>query len=390
MSIAELEHHPAPPARHVARGTVSLSVSLSGLEGLRNRIDRAIVASVGGRAEDHLLSTVIHEAVTVFVQHGTRPRAAAATIAARLEQIGERQAQAGFTPDDLAACFVLARTEAQRGLCSALSDAVTADQLTSLREDLMAFLHHLSEHARRGLERRRRLLALPPQYRDDMLHAALFEASSRTTLEALAPTVGLDPRAQVVAIVSCSVELPLALRAHPETITNRSALEALVPAEWTVQRVVGMLRGQAVIGPMAALSEAGEVVALTRRAADALREQRAQDPRPLVPCVDLLGELLVGADPLLGDLLAAKHLPPLQAMPTQRRVSLGEFLLHWLERGLPTNQLARDLGIPPQTAHSRMKNVRSIYGSLLEDPRHRLELIAALRAAIPRWQAELG
>ena len=71
-----------------------------------------------------------------------------------------------------------------------------------------------------------------------------------------------------------------------------------------------------------------------------------------------------------------------------RRIDTGQFLLEWLLRGVSLAQLARDLQIPKQTAHYRAQTLRDLFGEDLDDPRHRFELIIALRCALPRWQEE--
>src|SRR5699024_12338571 len=62
--------------------------------------------------------------------------------------------------------------------------------------------------------------------------------------------------------------------------------------------------------------------------------------------------------------------------------------LEHLLAGGPVSQAARNLGIPVQTAHSRMMTIRQMMGHALEDPNQRFELIIALRAALPRWRTE--
>ncbi|WP_442885951.1 helix-turn-helix domain-containing protein [Aeromicrobium sp. Sec7.5] len=46
---------------------------------------------------------------------------------------------------------------------------------------------------------------------------------------------------------------------------------------------------------------------------------------------------------------------------------------------------ARDRGAPPQTVHHRLKQCRDIFGTVLDEPTQRLELIVALRASQPEW-----
>jgi hypothetical protein len=102
--------------------------------------------------------------------------------------------------------------------------------------------------------------------------------------------------------------------------------------------------------------------------------------------LDLLGDLVVNGSQLLAELAIDKHLGRLGTLTPSRRLALAELTLGALEAGTSLDQVARQLGIPRQTAHSRMKTVRKIFGDALHDPTQRLELIVALRAVLPRWR----
>lgn len=352
---------------------------------LRDRIVRTVMMSSGAHGDD-LLDQVVTAALDAFVETGGDVRRAAAHVAPLLEAIGERQAHRGWTHESLAGAFQVATTAAQKGLVQAVGDLMTRDLLMRLREDLMAYLLRLYRCTRTGFDRTHRLLSMSREELRTGLAAMAFGGDAAAGIETMAPLAGWSIDERVIAVVSIDGELSAALRGHARVISHTSPAEVLVPEAWAASGMLNRyLTDQAVAGPPTRLVAAAGAVTLARRAAELLRTGVISDDRRLVPCSDLLGDLIVGGNQLLADLLVEKHLPALEAMPRGRRMDLGTILLHSLERGLPTNQLARALGLPAQTAHSRMQTLRTIYGAALDDPTQRLELIVALRAALPRW-----
>ena len=339
------------------------------------------------QVEDLLLHRVISEAVRAFLDHPGDPRAAALEATAEFERIGERSARLGDDTATLAQYFQRARQATQCGLRDAVGSAVVGHALVRLREDLMLYLDLLFQHARGGLERTRTLLTLDDQQCRDRLRSVLFERATEGSLTQLAAAAGLTDQ-MYLPVVAIDEPLPTALIRHTEVLSRHGRTEAIIPAAWSLEEIAAQVAGRVIIGPPARLGAVADAVALARRAAALVRGGAVSDQRRLIPCDDLLGDLLVSFSPLLVDLLVTKHLGPLVDMALSRRIPLAETLLHWLERGVPTNQLARDLGLPPQTVHSRLKSARVTFGDTLDDPAQRLELIVALRAALPQWRTE--
>jgi hypothetical protein len=362
------------------------SLSDARVELLLDRVEVA-VRGQSSEVEDLFLRRVINEAVGAFLDRGGDPRAAAVDAAATFESIGERSARLGGDVASLSQQFQRAREATQRGLRDAVGSDLVGAPLVHLREDLMAYLELLFQHTRRGLERTRTLLALDDEQCLDRLRGALFERVPETSLAQLAAACGFLDQ-MYLPVVAIDEPLPSALAQHPEALNRHGGAEVIVPASWMLDQIAELVPGRVITGPPAQLGAVADAVALARRAAALVRGGAITDQRHLIPCDDLLGDLLVGFNPLLIDLLITKHLGPLVDMAPSRRIPLAETLLHWLERGVPTNQLARDLGLPPQTAHSRLKSARTAFGDTLDDPAQRLELIVALRAALPQWRSE--
>lgn len=354
-------HYPSPDELSARR-----------LDLLRERITDSILQASGG-GDDELLGEIVRTAVHTFVDSNANVERAAGSVADLMEQIGARQARRGFNAADLAASFRTALVATQKGLPLVVGDLVTRDTMVQLREDLVAYLTELQIHAHAGLVRARRHRATPLEQRSVPL-AGLDD---------------LDPQTPLRAIVSLTTEIPIALRDHPRTVTSPSPYEILIPQSWDVIQVTDDFIGQAVVGPTVTAAQATEALTLARQAAGLLRDGTIVDGRHVIDCTDLLGTLIVHANPLLADLMIGKHLAALHAMSPPRRVALGELLLTTLESGQTLAADARDLGISRQTAHSRMKTLRTTFGATLDDPEQRLELTVALRAALPRWRMDL-
>lgn len=356
------------------------------LDRLRERITDSILQAAGG-TDDELLGEIVRAAVRTFVDTQADVERAAGSVAHLMEQIGARQARRGYDAEDLTAAFRAALVATQKGLPLVVGDLVTRDTLVQLREDLVAYLTELQIHAHAGLVRTRRQLALAPE-RATRRPGHLDFGLDATT--GLVPHDMLDEQTVMMALVSLAAPLPDTLLNHPRTVSGPTTIEVLVPASWNLDEVAQQLIGQAVIGPAVPLLRAGEGLMLARQAADLLRDGIYADARIAVPCVDMLSALVVHANPLLAELMIDKHLAGLRPMSLVRRVALGELLLKTLENGQPMAAAARELGIPRQTAFSRMKPLRDLFDDALRDPTQRLELAIALRVALPRWRTQLA
>lgn len=349
---------------------------------------RQIRQSVSGRGSfgDQQLDDAIAQAVRAFAESNADAERAAEHVGLYFEEIGRRQARRGDDIAALSASFRTARITMQRGLSYGIGDAITGDRFIRLREELMTYLHLLYRHARHGLEQEHRRVGAPPPLTERPDHGPddgpRFSREQRRTLDRLQ----LGERLRVV--VSLVEPLPEGLCRQPGIVADPRRRLALVPVTWDAPRLAAQLEHPAVVGHPVGAADAPASASLVWRAARMLLVDGADDTRLVAPVEDLLGLLLLDGDPMLSSLLAAKHLGPWTTMPATRRLALGEFLLNMLERPQPTNRLARELGVPPQTAHSRIKNLRRLLGDALDDPASRLELIVALRQMLPYWREE--
>jgi PucR C-terminal helix-turn-helix domain len=116
-----------------------------------------------------------------------------------------------------------------------------------------------------------------------------------------------------------------------------------------------------------------------RRAAAAFRRVAGDGPHGLVVADDHLAALLLSADRELARDLAASRLAPLADLPAGPRARLTETLRAWLDRPGQVQAVAAELGVHPQTVRYRLRQLRELFGTRLEDPEARFELALALR-----------
>ncbi len=131
------------------------------------------------------------------------------------------------------------------------------------------------------------------------------------------------------------------------------------------------------LGPTVPWPRAAESL---RRAAAAYRlAASGHAPGGLVVAEDHLATLLLAADRGLAADLAASRLAPLAALGDGPRARLTETLRAWLDRPGQVQAVAAELGVHPQTVRYRVRQLRELFGTRLEDPDARFELALALR-----------
>ena len=124
-----------------------------------------------------------------------------------------------------------------------------------------------------------------------------------------------------------------------------------------------------------------EAAASLRRAAAAFRlaATGGVGGGPLVVAEDHLATLLLASDRGLAADLAATRLAPLEGLAAGPRARLTETLRAWLDRPGQVQAVAAELGVHPQTVRYRLRQLRELFGTRLEDPEARFELSLALR-----------
>ncbi|MDO8213662.1 CdaR family transcriptional regulator [Conexibacter sp. CPCC 206217] len=242
-----------------------------------------------------------------------------------------------------------------------------------------------AETLRRELARRERLASLllsdRPSAPEQLLAAA--EAAGWT----------LPPRVRV-AVAALPIEPPPgSTRAGPARVlgaTVDGGRRALVVAAdddaeaepWLLRAARAQhLEPPLAIGPAVAPAHAARSLA---RAA-ALLDQApalaaAPVPFPLLRCDDHEIDLLLGAAPELARAVVTRRLAAFDGLAATQRERLLETLAGWLAHPARPQAIADELGVHVQTVRYRLRQLRELLGTALDDPEARFELSVALRA----------
>lgn len=353
--------------------TSTVRLQLDRLALLCQRMVRAVSSSLGTPPDDPQVRGAITGVVQCFISAGGRAEDAAHDAERLVRTLAVDLSHAGLVAVDVHRLFRAVHPVVVSALGQVVGDTVRGDAMLALRRAAQRYLHLVCA-------------TMTVELRRESARRAHRHAHWRAEVGGVdEPPHHAGRLGQIRALVSVHDELPLALRTDPRLIARPSAYELLVPEDVALHTLVPALTGQVVVGPLTPWADLGDSLQLVWRATRLLSDGLAADDRLLVPCTEMLGPLLVAGNPLLTGMLVSKHLAVFDGIRTLRRNDLALTLLRWLETAVPTNQLARDMGLPPQTLHSRLSKLREMFGAKLEDPPTRLELIVALRSVLPSW-----
>ena len=108
---------------------------------------------------------------------------------------------------------------------------------------------------------------------------------------------------------------------------------------------------------------------------------------PVTWCADHLPQLLLHSEPALHAQLVQRRLGPLTELSDAKRLKYARLLSAWLEYGCTQAELAAILQVHRQTVHYQFARLTAMFGDQLRDRTARVELLLALRAALPDWEA---
>lgn len=304
------------------------------------------------------------------------------------EEMGRTELRAGRTLDALQSAFRVGARVAWREVVR-IGAEVDPPTLYAFAEAIFAYIDRLAAAAVAGY-------AQEQAAREGSVHAR-----RHALVELLVTSPAPDPETVAHAAEQAAWPLPgslAALAVHEADVvplarrlpegTIGAALDPvavlLVPdpdAPGRLRQLERSLRGRrAVLGPTVPWSQtqhsAGRALAgWPLHAAGHLGEAR------LVRADDHLLELLIAADDRLTADLVARRLAPLQGMTPAARARAEETLRAWLDAHGDVAIAADALHVHPQTVRYRLVGLREVFGDALDDPRARLELELALRAA---------
>ncbi len=302
-------------------------------------------------------------------------------------QLGRGEARAGRTMEALLAAYRIGARVAWRRVAEAARAAELGEEvLARLAESIFAYIDALSAASAEGHAQEQAAAAGEAQRRRRRLAMLLIQspAPDQSVVEEAAMDAGWQLPRSVAVLVWRPPEKRIAGRLSADTLhaSTDDAGYALVPdpeAPGRRRELEAALDGYpAVIGPTVSWQEAAKS-ARRALAAHALLDEGLMPPTGLVNADDRLAALLLHADRgLLAD-LAQRRLAPLAAETDMSRGRLSETLLAWLDHQGRVPEIAASLHVHPQTVRYRLGRLRDCFGSALDDPEARFELMLALR-----------
>lgn len=345
--------------------------------GLKQPLDEATASN--------LQATVTTALVAFFAEIG-HPEAVADREVYRVQ--GRAQHTAGRSLEEMLGFYQLGALGVWRQLTSsAIAAELPIRAVVELGEALFAFIAELSAAAADGYADARSQAARAGQaHRDQLLGLLLVEppASVEAIDEAARQASWPVPDRVSVAVTSADAaprlmdEMPsrvLAGRRHDLAVVVMPADRA----DWYLDRLRGLLgRHQAGVGSVVDLRS----TALSARRAGALwRLTRggALGAEPIVRVADHRIDLLLTAEGDLAAEFARDVLAPLSAVPEPARQRLTLTLAAWLARPDQPQAISAELHVHVQTVRYRLRQLRTLFGSVIDDPAGRFALAIALR-----------
>jgi PucR C-terminal helix-turn-helix domain len=300
--------------------------------------------------------------------------------------LGRGEMRAGRSLDSLLRAYRTgARVAWRRFAAAGVAAGLEPDTLYLLAESIFAYIDGLSAESAEGhaLEqsavageaqlRRRRLVRLlvrdPPEDRGSV-EAAASDAGWRLPRRLSVLVVSgrnrhaVTPRLPVDAIAEAIGELVVAVIGDPEGPGRRDELARAVA-------------GAGAVAGLGTTVGWGDALLSFKRAHAALA--LTGDQPGLIVAGEHAGELLLRSDPGLAAELASDRLEPLRRLSDGSRNRFIDTLRVWLEEQGRLGQVARRLGVHPQTARYRIARLRELFGDALDDPDERFWLELALR-----------
>jgi hypothetical protein len=338
----------------------------------------------------------VEEALSTFVLLVTQSRDEPVDYDNWFWQLGRGEAIEGRTQDALQAAYRIGAKIAWRRI-TALNDRspLPPDAVARLADAVFGFVDHLAEVSARGwLDAQLAEGDAVRQLRVRLLNLLLEPHASMATVAELAERIGWPVPDEVLVVDVRDGDVPAALGRvlfgpHALADVASPASTLLVPGplgadvrEKLIATDVPVLLS---VGCAVPLSDAPSSMHWARLAAR-LRTCGVLPPDRVLFCDEHLPSLMLHADPSLPVLLISRRLGPLLGLSLAKRVKFGELLLAWLELGGSQTELAERLGKHRQTLHYQFSRLHELFGDDLRDRTARVEIMLALRGALPEWR----
>jgi hypothetical protein len=310
---------------------------------------------------------------------------------------GRIEAGEGRSLDALLAAFRLGSLVAWRRLVAATErDPLPSEVVGRLAELVFSFADRLAQLASEGFAEAGDDVDAHARLRTRLARMVLSQpAVPVDSVAELAARAGWDLPERVVVLELDGVTDPLTLVAlgtdalvDHDQVKPVAVLRAPLDAD-ALAATLERIGVRAVAGCTVALADASKSLRWARLAAR-LRDGAELPATRLTVCDDHAPTLLLHSVPGVGEVLVERRLGPLAALPLARRLKFARLLAAWLEYGGSQADLAQTMHAHRQTVHYRIGRLQAMFGDQLLDREARVELLLALRWALPQWEREAG
>lgn len=350
----------------------------------------------------------VNEALQVFVHRMANPGAAqlgtsSVDLFELFRQLGRNEAIAGRRHDTLQAAYRIASRMIMRRLLEWEREyPIPAERVTELSSSIFEFIDRLAELSAEGYanalgddpdlaRQRARLLELLLDARRVSRDAVAARARQlgwavpeRATLLEFS---GLDDSYDIPAVARLTRAL-LDEHALSGFVLGRNV--ALSVAELDCEQIAARLTelepaAQAVVGFHVPVDDLVQAHRWVRRMV-VLRDRGETGAATVTLCGDHVLLLIQDAGRHLHHQLVDRRLGPLLELSPGKRLKYGRLLSAWLELGSIRGIAPGVLDKHRQTLRYQVSRLEGMFGEQLRDRDARLELILALRAALPEWE----
>ncbi|HEY2298062.1 MAG TPA: helix-turn-helix domain-containing protein [Jatrophihabitans sp.] len=335
------------------------------------------------------------KALVTFVTQIFRTGEPTVETEAFFRELGRSEATDGRSLEALLAAFRLGALIAWRRIAAAAErNPLPSDIVARLAELVFSFADRLAQLAADGFaDGRAEDVDGQGRLRTRLVRMILNQpTTSPESITELAVRVGWPVPDRVLVMELKDILTDPGAAFGPRALVDPEAAVPLVVLPAPVDVVllaaaVAATGGRAVVGCTVSLVDAPKSLRWARLAAR-LRDEGVLPDHDLVVCDDHVPTLLLHAESGIGAVLVARRLQPLCDLPLARRLKFARLLAAWLEYGGSQADLAQTMNAHRQTVHYRVGRLQAMFGSQLADRDARLEILLALRWALPRWQRE--
>jgi hypothetical protein len=301
------------------------------------------------------------------------------------EELGRIEWREGRSLSSLLSAYRAGARVAWRHMSrGALRRGVAPEAIALLAEAVFVFVEELSSASARGyVDEQLATAAARERLRAELADLLMSERADLTIVRSTAAAAGWPlPATAALVVVDQAHAHDFFARLDTRALPMRrpelaGAIVADPDAPGRRARLAEALRGLGAVVSSAVPLE--QLPATVRDTTTALRLRAAglltDDP---VFVDNHYDALLVHGDSRLLALLTEQVLSPLEGLPAGTRARWEETLAVWLRAMGDRQEMARTLHLHPQTVRYRIGQLRSLFGSSLDDPTTRLRLTLAL------------